>query len=256
MKDPAVLFYTSDFLTGTLTMTNEQKGKYITLLCLQHQKGLLSDKDMISICKSYDEDVYNKFIKEGDFYYNERMKFEREKRSSYSESRSKNRLKGLETKKTSLKKIYSSYDNHMENENINENIDLNINEIKKEKEQKFNFRKSMVEYGFDEKLVDEWMQVRRTKKATNSETAFKSFIGELNSKKVLDHNEVLKMIVERSWSGFKWSWIDNNNLNFNKNGNSTSNDRLQRTNAVANTLDKVNILLGLGGEANSGTNSA
>lgn len=26
-KDPAVLFYTADFITGTLTMTDEQRGK-------------------------------------------------------------------------------------------------------------------------------------------------------------------------------------------------------------------------------------
>ena len=44
-KDPAVLFYTSDFLSGTFTMTNEQVGKYIRLLCLQHQKGRLTEKD-------------------------------------------------------------------------------------------------------------------------------------------------------------------------------------------------------------------
>jgi len=29
-KDPAVLLYTQDFLVGTITMTNEQRGKYIT----------------------------------------------------------------------------------------------------------------------------------------------------------------------------------------------------------------------------------
>jgi uncharacterized protein YdaU (DUF1376 family) len=117
-KDPAVLFYTSDFLTGTILMTNEQKGKYITLLCLQHQKGLLSEKDMLNICQSYDEDIFNKFIKEGSNYYNKRMKEEHEKRVNFSKSRSENRKKGIENKNI----ISSSYDNHMENENIN-NID-------------------------------------------------------------------------------------------------------------------------------------
>lgn len=119
-KDPAVLFYTSDFLTGTLTMSYEQKGKYITLLCLQHQKGLLSEKDMYNICSTYDEDIFKKFIKDGDNYYNERMKNEHEKRSAFSKSRSENRLKGLKTKEKKQKKKSSSYDNHMENVNVNE----------------------------------------------------------------------------------------------------------------------------------------
>ena len=43
-KDPAFLFYPSDFLTGTMFMTDEQVGKYIRLLCAQHQKGHLCEK--------------------------------------------------------------------------------------------------------------------------------------------------------------------------------------------------------------------
>ncbi|TRZ80528.1 DUF1376 domain-containing protein [bacterium] len=50
MKDPAVLFYTQDFITGTILMTDEQRGKYIMLLCLQHQNGKLTERDMLKIC--------------------------------------------------------------------------------------------------------------------------------------------------------------------------------------------------------------
>ena len=48
-KDPAVLFYTSDFLSGTITMNYEQKGKYITLLCIQHNQGYLLEEDINNI---------------------------------------------------------------------------------------------------------------------------------------------------------------------------------------------------------------
>ena len=40
-KDPAVLFYTKDWLEGTVDMFPEEKGVYIDLLCYQHQKGFL-----------------------------------------------------------------------------------------------------------------------------------------------------------------------------------------------------------------------
>jgi uncharacterized protein YdaU (DUF1376 family) len=43
-KDPAFLFYPSDFLTGTMFMNNEQIGIYIRLLCSQHQHGGVIDK--------------------------------------------------------------------------------------------------------------------------------------------------------------------------------------------------------------------
>ena len=84
-KDPAVLFYTSDFLTGTLTLSNEQKGKYITLLCLQHQKNFLTENDMMMICGSYDKSIFDKFVKEDDIFYNKRMRDEHKKRKEFSQ---------------------------------------------------------------------------------------------------------------------------------------------------------------------------
>jgi uncharacterized protein YdaU (DUF1376 family) len=122
-KDPAVLFYTSDFISGTLTMTDEQRGKYILLLCLQHQKGSLTEKDMLNICKTYDEDIWCKFANIDGKFYNQRMKDETEKRVRYSESRRNNR-KNKETEPIE-KNISKTYVKHMENENenINEVID-------------------------------------------------------------------------------------------------------------------------------------
>ena len=86
-KDPAFLFYSSDFLTGTMFMTDSQLGKYIKILCTQHQKGHLSEKDMLKICKRYDKDIFEKFVKdENGKYYNIRLEKEIEKRSAYSKS--------------------------------------------------------------------------------------------------------------------------------------------------------------------------
>ena len=94
MKDPAFLFYSSDFLSGTMLMSDEEIGQYIKLLCLQHQKGHLKEKDILNICKVYNEDIFSKFIKdeEGN-YYNERLEYEANKRKAYSESRRNNRNK-------------------------------------------------------------------------------------------------------------------------------------------------------------------
>jgi hypothetical protein len=122
-KDPAFLFYSSDFLVGTLTMTDEQVGKYIRLLCLQHQKGVLYEKDMLNICKSYDEDIFSKFSIEDGKYFNERLLSETQKRVKYSESRSNNRKS--EKNNVHMNIISKTYDQHMENEIVNENINTN-----------------------------------------------------------------------------------------------------------------------------------
>ncbi|MBQ8567292.1 MAG: hypothetical protein IJ445_06910 [Clostridia bacterium] len=89
-KDPAFLFYTSDFLTGVTLMNYEQRGKYITLLCLQHQNGHLSEEDMLAICGKRDKKIFAKFVKDEEgLYYNERVDVEKEKRRKYTESQTK-----------------------------------------------------------------------------------------------------------------------------------------------------------------------
>lgn len=135
-KDPAVLFYTSDFLAGTSFFTMEQRGQYITLLCQQHQQGSIPENHMIFICGSLDSPVINKFQRdENGNYYNVRMREEAVKRANYCKSRGKNK-KG-KVKKSHISKSYdNSYENHMsvhmENENENENINDNYL-IQKEK---------------------------------------------------------------------------------------------------------------------------
>jgi hypothetical protein len=120
-KDPAVLFYTSDFLSGTFTMDDSQVGKYIRLLCLQHQKGKLTQKDMLSICKAYDVEIWDKFKVEDGFYYNERMYNETIRRQKFSESR-RNNAKSPKKESTS-----EAYAKHMETETENRTITINEN---------------------------------------------------------------------------------------------------------------------------------
>lgn len=151
-KDPAFLFYSSDFLTGTLLMSMEQKGKFITLLCIQHQKGHLSEKDMLHICGSYDEDVFTKFQKdEQGKFYNIRLEEEVDKRKAYSESRRNNRKKKEDMNNTSL-----SYVQHMENENENEDL------IEKKKVARFQkptieqLKEYMTEQGMND-IAENWL---------------------------------------------------------------------------------------------------
>ena len=128
-KDPAVLFYTSDFLSGTFTMTNEQVGKYIRLLCLQHQKGKLTEKDMLSICQAYDVDIWEKFEQLDGFFINNRMYDEAIRRSKFTESR-RNNAKSVKTDSTS-EALAKHMPMHMETEteSITINKDIFINNI-------------------------------------------------------------------------------------------------------------------------------
>lgn len=123
-KDPAVLFYTQDFLVGTMTMNYEQKGKYITLLCLQHQKGKLTLKDLQSIITDEDYEIAEKFIKDTDgFYYNQKLRYESERRKKYSESRRNNLMK---------KHMNKDINSHLETVTVTGTVNENITKAERE----------------------------------------------------------------------------------------------------------------------------
>lgn len=137
LKSPAFQFYSSDFMTGTTFMTNEEVGAYIRCLCMQHQKGHLKEKEMQQICLNQEvlESVMNHYKQDDEgLFYNERLDFEKEKSRKYSESRAKNRSKKDNTSKTydntyekDMKNICNSYDKHMEDEEEDINKEYIIN---------------------------------------------------------------------------------------------------------------------------------
>jgi len=206
-KDPAFLFYSNDFLSGTFTMDNEQVGKYIRLLCLQHQKGILSKKDMLKICKTYDEDIFCKFTQDNEGnYFNIRLKEEYDKRKAYSESRSKNR------KSIKKKKVSKSYVPHMENENENKDIIKSVIEYlntKTNKKFKYSSKKTIdlinarLNEGFVindfEKVIDnktkDWISNKEMNEYLRPETLFSNkFEGYLNITEIKEKTKEIEVI--------------------------------------------------------------
>lgn len=213
MKDPAFLFYSSDFLSGTMLMTDEDVGKYIRLLCLQHQKGHLKEKDMLSICKTFNEDIFSKFKKdeEGN-YYNERLEYESNKRKAYSESRRNNRKKReeIETYEEDMKNICNSYEKHMGNENvnINKNKNININNRKrgskgKRKEEK-TFDDVFAENNFSEdleKAIKDFIEMRKMMKKPMTVRSLELLIKNLQKLTNLEDEKIaiINQSIERGW---------------------------------------------------------
>jgi hypothetical protein len=129
-KDPAFLFYSSDFLNGVADLTMEERGQFITLLCLQHQKGTLTDKTIRLSLGSVSVDVLSKFSKDKDGnFFNERLNEEIVKRIQFTESRRNNGSKGGRPK-NNTKPLGLAKQNLMEDVNENENEDININKSK------------------------------------------------------------------------------------------------------------------------------
>ncbi len=91
----------------------------------------------------------------------------------------------------------------------------------------FDFRKSMLAYGFDSTLVNDWLIVRKKKKCANTETAFNGFVSQVE-KTGKPINEVLRKCVVKSWGGLEAEWILNDASNKNM-GTEQKNNESTRT---------------------------
>lgn len=186
-KSPAFLFYSSDFLTGVRLMNYEEVGKYITLLCLQHQHGHLTEEDMQNICGGYIPHIYAKFNKDSDGkYFNNRLEKEAIKRANYTESRRANR-----SKKTYVK--------HMENENVNENINIFINDNN---------------YSIDLKnIIISWLDYKLEKNDNYQIQGFKSLLTQIKNNVEKYGEELVIEIINTSMSsnykGIIWDKLKN-----------------------------------------------
>ena len=192
MNDPAVLFYTSDFLTGVIDMSMEERGMYITLLCYQHQKGHIEEKTirfLLGYAKDNLPEVIMKHFKiddEGKFY-NERMDLERDKRVKFVETRRKNGSKGgRPTKekqkpigKPSGKPLGKPKNNLMGNENENENIYYNNIELNN--------------------IFIEYLQLRKKLKLVNSDRAIKLLLNKLEPYNDDIKFKMIEQSIEHSW---------------------------------------------------------
>lgn len=157
-KDPAFLFYSSDFLLGVSDLSMEERGQYITLLCIQHQKGELSEKMISLTVGNVSTDVLLKFVQlENGNFKNLRLEEEIKKRREYSLSRSNNR-KGNKD----IKNISETHEEDMVNVIVNKKEDI--------EERKENFRLLLVEYvdeyGKDmvREFFDYWSEPNKSKK--------------------------------------------------------------------------------------------
>lgn len=94
MKDPALLFYTANFLAETRRMSFEQIGKYIKLLCIQHQDDHLTKEEFFEIVSPSDKLVIEKFsIDDNGSYFIQHVDDEIERRRKYSIGRAENAKK-------------------------------------------------------------------------------------------------------------------------------------------------------------------
>ena len=160
-KDPAFLFYPSDFLVGTQELTEKEVGQYTRLLCYVHQKGHLSIEIINRLIPEISEFVLQKFIQDKDGnYYNKRLENEMNKRAKHIDKQRENGQKGgrpknlTETqtkpnenpKETQGQPKQKPLENENENEVVIENINISLEGVVGEGETVSNDVRELFDY--------------------------------------------------------------------------------------------------------------
>ena len=96
-------------------------------------------------------------------------------------------------------------DDKLSPNNKEDNKDINISSSIKGR---FDFLKSLIALGVKEQTARDWMQVRKEKKASNTETAFRKIEQEI-AKSGATAEDCIRMSAECSWAGFKAEWMHN-----------------------------------------------
>lgn len=94
----------------------------------------------------------------------------------------------------------------------------------KEKEEytikSFDFKKAFLDLDVDVKILEDWLKVRKTKKAVNSETAFNGIKKKMEASGK-SFNECITISAEKSWAGFDIEWLKEKQTKYDNRANIT-----------------------------------
>jgi uncharacterized protein YdaU (DUF1376 family) len=214
-KDPAFLFYSSDFLTGTMTLSFEDRGKFITLLSLMHQQGRIDEETIRLLVGSFSDKLKSKFkVDEKGLFFNERLEIETKKRNKFTESRRNNGILGgrpEKQKKTLAKATNNLKVNH--NGNLMEDVNVNRNINKIEDKIVFPFKSENFNFWWDC-----WIKYRKDiKRPYKSNLSIQAALKNLSN---YSEDEACKMIetsIANQWQGiFELKTVKKENNGFNR----------------------------------------
>ena len=140
-KAPAFQFYAQDFLSGVMDLTMDERGLYITLLARQwtifDEKGIPKKRLALLVGFEWDnlpEMIKEKFVDNGDYFFNSRLMESFKQLKSYKEKQRLNGQKGGRPKTQTITKKRSSLkieDRSMKNEDRKKKKEVELEVINK-----------------------------------------------------------------------------------------------------------------------------
>lgn len=153
-------------------------------------------------------------------------------------SKKSNNVNGLSVDANALREDCEGNANNKQLTNNNKPI-TNINNTDSDKPKRFDFKKALIGKGGSIDLVEPFMAIRKTKKATNSEKAFELFMGNVEKSGMI-LNQVLEICIQKDWKGFDPSWLKNQNQGYQQNHYQQPNNTFNRLGELADQWDEQN----------------
>ena len=120
------------------------------------------------------------------------------------------------SRRTAGEQQVNTYNKDNKDNKVNkDNKDNNIDTIKS-----FDFKKAFLDLDVEVKILDDWIKVRKTKKAVNSETAFNGIKKKMEASGK-SFNECVTISAEKSWAGFDIEWLKDKQTKYNNSANIT-----------------------------------
>lgn len=101
---------------------------------------------------------------------------------------------------------FSPHNNSNHNAYANRDNKEKERSINTSKEKEFSFRTFLIDAGVSADTADQWLEVRKAKKMTNSALALKATLAEI-AKSGHSAEDCIRECVIRSWGGFKAEWL-------------------------------------------------
>jgi hypothetical protein len=234
----------SDLLQSIEHLTKEEAGTlFIHLLEYVNDKNpVLEDRLVLTAWKPIELQLKRDLEK---FEEVKTLRSKAGKRSA--ELRSLNKPQQSPTKPTSVESVQQSPTNPTDtvNDTVNDTVTVNVTDTvtdikdlakakstntntlkEKKKKENFDFLNSLISEGVKELTAKDYLTVRKTKKAANTETAFNILKSEA-AQSGLPFQEIIKTCVAQNWIGFKLAWYKN--LNNSNNSKQSQDDYLNKT---------------------------
>ncbi|WP_395765223.1 DUF1376 domain-containing protein [Elizabethkingia anophelis] len=207
MKDPAFLFYTGDFISGTQEMSCSEVGAYLRLLMYQHQHGHIPNNKsrMMRICGIFIESEFDeiwdivggKFNQTDNHLVNKRMTIEATKRKEHRPKKiASATLAGLisstknltQEQRFTIKKAFK----------IDDYVDIPIEEINIKVKEWFNIEVT--------KLVNHMVNnlENRNEDENRNENIISNNINKVGSKSIFDKATSVSILKDRPISMDRW----------------------------------------------------